>query len=180
MKKTLAMILIAAIAITTIFAADSRDVNIGGAVKRSEYTFSLSYGETPLSDGAIITGVFDLATTSDTENFYVKRTSGNLNNDLSFEVLVQAGPFIGEVNGVENYNTGVIPTISQTYVDTTSFVSSLISNSQRTGTFNFLIPAGANNSSATLLGFIFTITGSPSVPAGNYTSTIQIDYTYEQ
>ena len=85
MKKLLTVLAIAAIAITSTFAATSdRNITINGAVAQSDFTFGLVNEDSKVdgseylyNDGETI----DLTATTITSEFLVQRSSGNENAD---------------------------------------------------------------------------------------------------
>ncbi len=178
MKKLLTIITLAALTITATFATtDNRDIKINGAVKASNYEFALSYDGTSLNDESVLSDSFDLSTVSTTKDFIVQRTSGNLNDDLGVTVTVDAGSFIGEFNGEENYDTDLYPQVN---IVKTGYTYRDAKTEGNAGKFGVIIDAGANLKAADLAAFNLTINGDSSIPAGDFVSTVSIAYTYEQ
>ncbi len=176
MKKLLTIFALAALTITATFAtSDKRDIKINGSVKQTSYTFSLAYNDTDLSNGSTIEDSFDLSKVSNTDNFIVKRTSGNLNDDLVLSVSIEAGSFIGEFNGNENYDTNLEPEVN---LVSTGYTYSNDYTKSNLGGMDIIIPAGANLTSANLAEFYLAINGNSSIPAGSFVSTVLVNYTY--
>jgi len=182
MKKLLTILALATLTITSTFAVvanpsttDSRDVKINGYVSKTSYSFSLAYNDTDLSAGSTIADTFDLSKVSNTDNFIVKRTSGNLNDDLALSISIEAGPFIGEFNGTETYNTELEPQVN---LVNGNYTYSNDYTKGNLGGMQVIIPAGSNLTSANLAEFYLTINGNSSIPAGSFVSTVIVDYTY--
>jgi hypothetical protein len=180
MKKLLTILALAALTITATFAStENRNIDINGNVKVTNYEFALSYDGNSLTDGSTLTDSYDLSTVSNTQNFIVQRTVGNLNDDLNLDVAIEAGAFIGEFNGDAEYNTGLIPQVnlvSKGY----SYSASSVSDDFIAAKLSVVIPAGANLSVADLAAFNLAIKGNSSIPAGDFVSTISVAYTYAQ
>ncbi len=178
MKKLLTIITLAALTITATFAAtDNRDIKINGLVGASPYEFSLSYNGTSLNDESVLSDSFDLSKVSTTKDFIVQRTAGNLNDSVNLSVTVDAGSFIGEFNGDENFDTDLYPQVN---IVESGYEYTSAKADSATGKFGVTIPAGANLSTAKLAAFNLTINGDSSIPAGSFVSTVSIAYTYEQ
>ena len=178
MKKLLTIITLAALTITATFAAtDNRDIKINGLVGSSPYEFSLSYNGTSLNDESALSDSFDLSTVSTTKDFIVQRTAGNLNDSLSLSVKIDAGSFIGEFNGEENFDTELYPQVN---IVESGFEYDNAATEGQSGKFGVTIPAGANLSTAKLAAFNLTINGDSTIPAGDFVSTVSVAYTYEQ
>ena len=184
MKKLITILALSALTLATTFASisvteDNRDIKINGAVKTAPYEFALSYNGSAISDGSTLEDSYDLSTTSKTKDFIVQRTAGNLNDDLDVDVSITAGAFIGEFNGEDKYNTGLIPEVKIVSKDY-SYEKSKEDKSKNSGSISLVIPAGSNLDTANLAAFYLNIKGDSSIPAGNFISTVSVAYTYEQ
>ena len=174
MKKLLTVLAIAAIAITSTFAATSdRNITINGAVAQSDFTFGL-VNEDSKVDGSeyLYNGgeTIDLTATTITSEFLVQRSSGNENADSALAVEITPSQFTGTVNG-DDYETGIVPEVQwEKY-----------SNATTEGNYGkVFIPYGYKAETETVAGFKFNIVGDISTPAASdYSSTIKVAYTFD-
>lgn len=191
MKKILALLLIASLALASLMAVDEtsansdRNIIINGAVAEEAYEFSLYFkAETGLEkvedDNYIIDTNFDISQArSATKVFRLKRSPGNLNSDMKLAISLLPSEFVGTVNGKENYRTGVTPTVKLFTNDTLVELESQTKNADGSTSAEIIIPAGKNRNEKLVLGFRFKIAGDSQIPAGNYTSNVIFTYTYD-
>lgn len=180
MKKLIVFLFIASIAINTLFALDkNRDIFINGAIEKADYTFYLIYNNEEIADKSVIDETFDISKISKTKPFFVKRTAGNLNKDLGVTISISASSFVGNFDNDEKYDTKVTPKVT---IDETNYTYTKVeySNEDIEGNISLLIKAGKNKTSENIASFFFTINGNETIPAGDYESTIMINYTYIQ
>jgi len=175
MKKLLTALAIAAIAITSTFAATAnRNITINGNVDQADYTFGL-VNENSKVDGSeyLYNGgeTIDLTETTVTSEFLVQRSNGNENADSSLAVEITPSQFVGTVNG-SSYETGIIPAVQWEKYN----------NADTEGNYGkIFIPYGYKAETETVAGFKFNIVGDISTPAASdYTSTIKVAYTFDK
>jgi hypothetical protein len=181
MKKLITILLLAALAITATFAAtEDKTVILNGNVDQIDYNFALTNNQTSVTDTAYTyaTEILLSGEISTTSAFIVSRSKGNLNGPLTFKVDVSADSFIGEYNGDPNYDTQVIPTITW---NTTNYVDNVIANSGTIASSSTIIlSSGPALTGANIAAFYLTVEGNENVPSGSYTSTITVNYSYDQ
>lgn len=175
MKTILSLIIFTFLVISSTFATTTtNNININGSVDERAYNFSLTYNGATLTDGSTIDGNHDLSSFSQTSNFIVKRSSGNLKQNLSVTLTVIPGAFVGVINGVANSSTGLYPDLK--FITDYTYSSIYYGENTSSGFVTINIPAGSNTSEANIAGFYFDINGNSAIPAGNYVSTIQVKY----
>ncbi|MGH4036566.1 MAG: hypothetical protein ACRQFF_01800 [Sphaerochaeta sp.] len=191
MKKILALLLIASLALVSLMAVDTtsdisdRNITINGAVAEEDYEFSIYYKadqglEKIEGDSYEISTEFDISKSrSATKVFRLKRSPGNLNNDMKLDISLLPSEFVGTVNGKENYRTGVTPTVKLFTNDTLVELESQTKNADGSTSAEIIIPAGKNKNEKLILGFRFKIAGDSLLPAGSYTSNVLLTYTYD-
>jgi len=190
MKKILALLLIASLALTSVIADDTsndsdRNITINGAVSEESYDFSIYFkSEAGLikidSNEYTIDTTYDLSESrTATKVFRLKRSAGNLNNDLKLDINLLPSEFVGTVNGKSGYRTGVTPTIKLFTNDTLVELESQVKHSDGSTSAEIIIPAGRNKNEKLVLGFRFKMAGDSQLPAGNYTSNVIFSYTYD-
>lgn len=181
MKKLLTLLSLAALTISATFATTSTsNINVGGYVSPISYSFGLKYKDSFLTSGNAISDSFNLAVGTQTSDFIVTRSTGNLNNDLLLTVSVQANSFKGSFNGNATYDTQITPQIAVVTNTYTYAETPVITTDKKNATFKILIPAGAQETDANLGAFNLMTIGNSSVPAGSFTSVVNVSYTYEQ
>lgn len=176
MKRLFTIITIAIMSTISAFSiANNNDIQINGTVSPKDYKFSLIYGGEALIDGASISTVFDLSTIVNTGSFLIRRSSGNLNSDLSLTVTVSAESFKSTYSETEIRDSGITPEVIF-YNGYSNAVSTIIDSTS--GKVDILIPAGPNKYVNDISAFYFKISGSKNVIAGNYESNVIITFTY--
>jgi len=161
MKKLLTLITLSAIAMSSMFAVvasgKSATIQLNTSVPSTSVTYDLYYHNDVIDSGSTydIT-VADLTEDSNTDTFSVKATS-NLNSDLGVEVTVTPSSFTTTINdGDETVDSGITPE------------EHLVSSSP-------YLYAGPNDS-VTVYSFYLEWEGNSSLTAGEYTSTITVEY----
>lgn len=187
MKKLLAVLAIATIALTSTFATkDTNNVIVNGYVSESAYSFDLVYsGKTANSENtALNEKLFNLAdkTKQSTDTFFLERSNGNLNKDLKVSVDITTDAFVGNVNG-NDVTTAIIPKISLQNENKNNYADIVNSAnpSQNSTAFNVTVPYGYNSKkNVEIASFKLDITGDETTDAGTYKSNVVINYTYDQ
>lgn len=174
MKKTIAILLVQAVVMTGVFAANENAANVtlNASVKSETYIPTLYYKGASLVDGAAIfsdgvdgSSMWDLASTTPvTTDVFSVQVSGNENVSRYLKVTVKPGDFIATVDGVNHpANITITPEA------TNGVINDATGNKINAG----------KQSGAELCTFTLGWTGDANLPAGDYTSTVQIGYTVE-
>ena len=190
MKKLLILLLITHIAIASLIAVTPSDTNdkniiINGAVAEESYDFSIYYktdnGLAKINtDNYEIETVFDISQDrSATKVFRLKRSPGNLNNDLKLQINLLPSEFVGTVNGKSGYKTGIVPLVRLFSNDSLVEMENQTLNADGSTSADIIIPAGKNKNEKMVMGFRFRIFGNTELPAGNYSSNVIFSYTYD-
>lgn len=175
MKKLIATLAIAAIALTSTFAVDSTlsfdgssqsapemNVTLKSSLTATPYDLSLTYGSEKgtisFTDGKVIDGL-DLTVNGNTEEFNVLISSGNLNKTITFVTEISALPFTGLVDGKE--------------YTTENNLSIVNSKGDSQSAYKAEIAAGPN-ASQSIAQFNFKWDGQKDLPAGDYETTNKI------
>lgn len=171
MKKLIATLAIAAIALTSTFAVTSFDgssqkapemnVTLKSSLVPTAYDLSLTYGKDSLTSTSdyVIDGL-DLTNDGKTDAFNVMISAGNLNKTITFVTEISELPFVGLVDGVE-YTT-----------NNNLSVRDYESGENKTS-FSAEIAAGPQESQS-IAQFDFHWDADTSLPAGNYATTNKI------
>ena len=174
MKKLLTVLAIAALAITSTFAAsENRNIQINGQVSQNEYTFDLANADSKVTDSDYLYAsgdAIDLTETTLTSEFLIQRSNGNENTDSSLIVEITPSQFVGTVNG-SSYETGIIPAVQWEKYE----------NASTDGNYGkVFLPYGYKAAEETVAGFKLNIVGDVSTPASSdYSSTIKVAYTFD-
>lgn len=182
MKKLLSIFALAVLTLSATFATTTTsDINVTGNVEEIRYNFDIMYNTYKLTSGGTIVDSIFLNVSTYTNYFIVRRSAGNRNNNSVLTIGVKTNPFIGSFNGNEAYNTELIPEIEidesekYTYSETPTLI-----NNNSDATMKVIIPAGAQESAKDLAAFKLLTKGNSSIPAGSFTSIVNISITYEQ
>ena len=160
MKKILTILAIAAIAITSTFAADatSASVTLNSTISETPYVLSLLYGTENFTTSSQKTvDNIDLTTAGTSKNITVKLDSGNLNNDITYVTTVTELPFTGTVNG-------------ETYTTANTLTVNAVSDDSHKTSYSTLVEAGPN-ASQSVAEFYFSWTADTALPAGSFSTT---------
>jgi hypothetical protein len=171
MKKLIATLAIAAIALTSTFAVTAFDgssqkapemnVTLKSSLVPTAYDLSLTYGKDSLTSTSdyVIDGL-DLTKEGKTDAFNVKISAGNLNKTITFVTEISELPFVGLVDG-EEYTT-----------NNNLSVRDYESGTKQTG-FKTEIKAGPQEAQSIAV-FNFQWDADTSLPAGDYATTNKI------
>lgn len=157
MKKILTILVLASIAITSM-SAKSAQVQLNTTIDEVQPDYALYYADALVNDNDII-NVDPITEDGVTDVFSIKASS-NMNSKLPVVVTIAADVFRTTLNnGTEDVATTVTP--EPTIITNTEY-----------------LPAGLQSN---YLVYSFTLgwTGDDSLPAGDYTSDITINYTIE-
>jgi len=159
MKKLLTVLAITAIAMTSMFAK-SAQVQLVNTIDETQVSYQLTYGADVL-DGLTEYSieVDPLTQDGETGDFLVKSTS-NMNSDLGVEVVVTPDFFRTTLNdGADEFNSEIKPSVN-------------------TST-NLAIIAAGKHVGLLVNQFLLQWNGNADLPAGNYVSNVEIEYTIE-
>jgi hypothetical protein len=164
MKKLLTVLAIAAIAITSTFAATTGSVTLNSILNPTSYSLSMYYGsENFTSSGLKTVDNLDLTAAGTTDEISVKLTGGNLNETVTYTTTVTENQFTGEVDG-ETYTTNN----NLTVINTT--------DGEQQTTYTAVVGAGPNDAQDIAV-FMFDWDADTSLPAGSYSTTNTISIT---
>jgi len=178
-KSILTTLLIAGLAMTATFAADSPALTayINATMDEVTYSFEIGYDSINFGNDATAEGQSLSSATSSTTGDFTVRTAnaGNLSSATTFVVTVTPGEFKGDSTNA-TANTGIIPAvIVPTSLDTD--VTYAPASDSDAATFSRTIPYGEQAAAIEMAKFNFEWTGDTSITAGDYKSTIGIAIT---
>jgi len=165
MKKLLTILTITALTIAPMFAvvqldSKSAQVQLVNTIEETPVSYSLSYDEIFLEDGTtnFEIEVAPLTQDGETENFRIHATS-NMNKDMAVSVKVAPETFKTTLNGDDNFDSNILPVVkNRINVD--------------------VLTAGKHNS-LVVSEFHLDWEGDKDLPAGDYTSNVQIEYSIQ-
>ncbi|MCK9191799.1 MAG: hypothetical protein M0P10_09715 [Sphaerochaetaceae bacterium] len=185
MKKLLLLIFLFITFTAIPLFAETSNVTVEGSVSEQEYDFSLLYGDAIQNSVVNIDANYNLTDDARTNTFSIKRTSGNMNTALKVTVKIQTKNFEGTtIEGRFRQVTPVAPYVVLDYTnngDDDAFLSyyDIIQSDDKTVTeFSFDVPAGPNTEEANVAGFYLAIDGNKDVPAGIFTSTVNVEFIF--
>ncbi|MDC7242392.1 MAG: hypothetical protein PQJ44_00015 [Sphaerochaetaceae bacterium] len=158
MKKNIILILLTLTISVSIFAKDS-EVNLNSSIEETNVTYSLVYNNDTIEDGTTDYDIYiyEPLTRSGNTNWFLVYATSNMNSDLPLEVNINPGSFKTELNdGAEVYDSEIVPTV---------FIPLKIS----------YLPAGKIDN-AIVSAFVLYWEGDSSLPAGDYVSNVNIEY----
>lgn len=177
MKIFLTLITFIALTISSTFATTTtNDILINGNVDEKSYSFGLTYDGVTLTNGATLTTQYNLAAVSNTNNFIVKRSAGNLKQLLRVTITVYSSSFVGLFKGNPAYDTGLYPQVN--FISDYTYDSTEYNADKTAGEAQITIPAGPNTTETNIAGFNLNIKGNSSIPAGNFVSTVTVSYVH--
>ena len=143
----------------TVSASDGKSamIQLNTSINETEVSYYLDYDSIFIEDETDLFEIQVDALTSDgkTNDFHVWATS-NKNNDKSVEVVVTPGEFLTTLNTDEVYHSGITPSVTTDVSVTT-------------------LTAG-KHAGLLVNQFYLWWVGNPDLPAGNYQSDVQINY----
>ncbi|MGD1822713.1 MAG: hypothetical protein ACPKM0_08135 [Pleomorphochaeta sp.] len=160
MKKTLTILAISAIALTSVFAK-SAQVQLNTSIEETEVSYQLSYKDTDISNGSsdFEIGVAALTQDGKTDLFSVNATS-NQNDDMAVKVKVTPTSFSTTLNdGKKDFDSEITPK-----VNTEESIS--------------ILEAGKHDD-LLVNSFYLSWEGNSELPAGKYVSDVKIVYSIE-
>jgi hypothetical protein len=176
MKKLIATLAIAVLALTSTFAVDSTlsfsgssqaapemNVTLKSSLAQTPYDLTIIYGDSDFTEAGSteLTGL-DLTVKDNTSLFNIMISEGNLNNTITFTTEITLGNFIGEVDGDDTYNTeNVLSILGPDY-------------QPHATSFSSVLKAGPQVSQS-IAAFAFAWTAFEDLPAGDYVSTNKIN-----
>lgn len=191
MKKTiLATLLIASMAVTSIFAYSGQSAILNAKKNNIPYTFIIQYNNSGTSNSASLDSLIlsDTATTTP-EAFTIETSAdGNVGSQLQFTTEVTTGEFVEATIGSDaTDNTGKYPTIiddsanitvmpnpeTVTYTAGTDGAYTAASTGSYAVTFN----PGKHKSGSEIARFKLSYKGDENIIAGEYRSTSTISIT---
>lgn len=175
MKKIITVFILLTILLSSTFSSSEYSkIKIIGAVKTIPYKFSLSYNGEDLSNNSTLNEEFDLSKVITTKKFIVKKSPGNIFNNLPLSIRIGVHYFIGR--DVENLNapTNLKPKINFINDYPYEYISYNTDNSELR--IDVDIPSGSKITSENIAAFELTINGNSDIPVGNYTSLMNIEY----
>jgi len=158
MKKLLTVLAIAAITITSTFAATTGSVTLNSTLNPTAYSLSMYYGaQNFTSTGLKTVDNLDLTSAGTTDAISVKLSGGNLNETVIYTTTVTENQFTGEVDGA-------------TY--TTDNNLTVINTTDGTNQTEYTATVGAGpNDAQDIAVFKFNWDADTSLPAGSYSTT---------
>lgn len=185
MKKIYTILIVSILAMAAAFALnETKVIYVTGTVNPLSYTFYLVYGDNDsvVQEEDNIATKYDLSIPNETEMFRIHRSSGNLNDDLVMTVDITANPFVGSFDRIDDYELALIPEIIlDTNYEGQAFLDYNYLDTVKTyhKKFNVYVESGYNSEETDIVGFHLLIPGDNTVPAGDFSSLIQIEYTYD-
>ena len=168
MKKLLTILAIAAIAMTSTFAAvtsfdgsaekaPEMNVTLKSSLAQTNYDLSLLYGDNDFTtDGEYTIDGLDLTAKGKTAEFNVMISKGNLNKTITFVTEITEKPFVGKVDGEDHETNNNLSVINTKGENQTSYSSK--------------IKAGPQESQS-VATFLFNWDADTKLPAGDYVTT---------
>lgn len=175
MKKLITVFILLTVLLSSTFStSEYSNIKIKGVVKTIPYKFSLSYNGENLSNNSTLNEEFDLSKVITTKKFIVKKSPGNIFNNLPLSIRIEVYPFLGRDVANLNAPTNLKPKIN--FIDDYpyDYISYNIDNSALR--IDVIIPAGSKNTSENIAAFKLTINGNSDIPVGNYVSSMRIEY----
>ena len=165
MKKTVLILLMAAIALSSLFAK-SAEVQLNSNIDEAPLVYKLYReletkelieitDETPY----VVSEINPLTTNTMITDFIIIANS-NSNSDKSISVTITPGTFKTYLNEDEEYDTEITPIINVN------------------GSSDSILPAGLNTDKEVYRFNIF-VNGKPNLPAGDYVSIVNVEYKIE-
>jgi len=185
MKKIYTILIVSILAMAAAFALkETKVIYVTGTVNPLSYTFYLVYGDNDsvVQEEDNIATKYDLSIPNETEMFRIHRSSGNLNDDLVMTVDITANPFVGSFDRIDDYEIALTPEIVlDTNYEGQAFLDYNYLDTVKTyrKKFNVYVESGFNSEETDIVGFHLFIPGDNTVPAGDFSSLIQIEYTYD-
>jgi len=178
-KSILTTLLIAGLAMTATFAADSSALTayINATMAEVAYSFEINYDSSAFGNNATADSQSLSSETSSTTGDFIVRTAnaGNLSEATTFVVTVTPNEFEGTSTNA-TANTGIVPAVI-TPTTLNGDITYTAASGTDAATYARTISYGENAAEIEMDRFNFQWTGNTSITAGIYKSTIGIAIT---
>jgi hypothetical protein len=188
-KSILTTLLIAGLAMTATFAADSSALTayINATMDEVAYSFEINYDSSNFGNDATAAGQSLSSGLESTSGAFTVRTAENGNLEIStpFTVTITPDQFVPATTNTNGSDTGVYPIVvddktALTAAETAAGFTYTTANAGTAGTsgatwsYTKTIPFGEQSANIEMAKFKFQWTGNTSITAGDYESTIAI------
>ena len=188
-KSILTTLLIAGLAMTATFAADSSALTayIKATMAKVDYSFEINYNSGDFDNTATAAGQSLSSSSESTSGAFTVRTSadGNLGTSTPYTVTITPDQFVPATSNTTGSDTGVYPIVvddktALTDVETeagftyTTASAGTAGSNGATWSYTKTIPYGEQSANIEMAKFKFQWTGNTSITAGDYISTIAI------